>query len=215
MIRILSLSLGMIVLAALGGAWLTSTPAGQTLPGAAQAQEAVTVQPFTLGDPEAPVTFTEFASFTCGHCGRFHDEVFKRLKADYIDTGKVYFTYQEVYWDRYAIWAGLLARCGGETRFFGIVSMLYEKQGEWIDAKDPAKTADNLRRIGKTSGLTDVQMDVCFGDAALAEALIEHSDTATARAGVDGTPSMMINGELYKNMSYRRLKDILDEKLAG
>ncbi|TCP61628.1 thioredoxin-like protein [Rhodovulum bhavnagarense] len=215
MIRILTLSLCLIVLTALAGAVPRVGAPGQTLPGAAFAQEAVTVQPFTLGDPDAPITFAEYASFTCGHCADFHDDVFKRLKAEYIDTGKVHFTYQEVYWDRYAIWAGLLARCGGETRFFGLVSMLYEKQREWIDPKDPARTADNLRRIGRTAGLDDAQMDACFNDVKLAEALIARSDEVTKRDGVDGTPSMMIDGELYQNMSYRRLKKILDDKLGG
>ncbi|MBK1634235.1 DsbA family protein [Rhodovulum adriaticum] len=216
MIRILTLSLGMVMLAALGGGWIASAPfAPAGLSGAAHAEEAVTVDSFTLGDPDAPIRLTEYASFTCGHCGNFHDDVFKRLKADYIDTGKVYFTYQEVYWDRYAVWAGLLARCGGGTRFFGIVSLLYEKQRDWIDAKDPTQTGENLRRIGRTAGLSTEQMDACFTDVALAEALIAHSDAATERDGVDGTPSIMIDGELYSNMRYSRLKKILDAKLEG
>ena len=37
----------------------------------------------------------EFASLTCGHCAKFHNEVFPKLKKDYIDNGKIYFTYQD------------------------------------------------------------------------------------------------------------------------
>ena len=44
-----------------------------------------------LGDPDAPVTVIEYASYTCGHCGNFHADQFKKLKAEYIDTGKVRF----------------------------------------------------------------------------------------------------------------------------
>ncbi|TCP40130.1 thioredoxin domain-containing protein [Rhodovulum marinum] len=216
MIRSLSISLGLVALAALGGYWMTSQPnVGLTPVAAAQAQEVPQVESFTLGDPDAPIKLEEFASFTCGHCGNFHEDVFKRLKADYIDTGKVHFTYREVYWDPYAIWAGLLARCGGEMRFFGIVSVLYEKQKDWIDAKDPAKTAENLRQIGRAAGLGEAEMETCLSDAALATALRDQSAATTAAAGVTGTPSMLIDGELYKNMRYRDLKKILDEKLAG
>ncbi|HDR28498.1 MAG TPA: DsbA family protein [Rhodovulum sp.] len=220
MIRILSLSLGLVALAALGGLWLTSAPS--QAPGlsltpvpAAHAETAPQIESFTLGDPDAPIKLEEFASFTCGHCGTFHDEVFKQLKADYIDTGKVHFTYREVYWDPYAIWAGLLARCGGEMRFFGIVSTIYQKQSDWIDPKDPSKTAESLRQIGRTAGLENDQIETCLSDAALATALRDHSAETTDKAGVNATPSIMIDGQLYKNMRYRDLKKILDDKLAG
>ncbi|SIO48334.1 Protein-disulfide isomerase [Rhodovulum sp. ES.010] len=222
MFRMISLSLGLAALAALGGLWLTAAPQapGLTPPGAAQAQQAASdalpeIEPYALGDPDAPVTVEEFASFTCGHCGTFHDEVFKRLKSEYVDTGKVYFIYREVYWDPYAIWAGMLARCGGETRFFGVVSMLYEKQKDWIDPKDAAQTAENLRRIGRTAGLSESQLEDCLSDADLATALRDYSERVTSEAGVNATPTLRIDGELYKNMRYRQLKDILDEKLAG
>jgi protein-disulfide isomerase len=46
--------------------------------------------------------------------------VFKPLKADYIDTGKVHFTLREVYFDRYGLWAAMIARCGGDLKYFGI-----------------------------------------------------------------------------------------------
>ncbi|PTW43765.1 DsbA family protein [Rhodovulum kholense] len=213
MIRKLTLSFGLAALTTLGlGVAPASAP---LLSSAAWAEETPDVTPFTMGDPNAPIELEEFASFTCGHCAHFHEDVFKRLKADYIDTGKVHFTYHEVYWDPYAVWAGLLARCGGEMRFFGIVSMLYEKQKDWIDPKDPQKTSENLRRIGQTAGLSEDAMNQCLSDAALAKALSETSDKTVDAAGVTGTPSLVIDGQLYKNMSYRDLKKILDEKLAG
>ena len=36
----------------------------------------------TLGNPDAPVKVVEYASFTCSHCGAFHREGFKELKAN-------------------------------------------------------------------------------------------------------------------------------------
>lgn len=41
----------------------------------------------------------EYASFTCGHCAAFHNDVYPQLKAEYIDTGKVRFTQRDVYFD--------------------------------------------------------------------------------------------------------------------
>ena len=85
----------------------------------------------TLGAEDAPVEVIEYASFTCPHCANFHETVFDQLKANYIDTGKVKFTYREVYFDKYGMWASLIARCGDDPdRFFGITDMLYSTQDE-------------------------------------------------------------------------------------
>ena len=49
-----------------------------------------------LGDKEAPVIIIEYSSFTCPHCATFHTEVLPKLKADYINSGKVLLEYREV-----------------------------------------------------------------------------------------------------------------------
>ena len=67
---------------AVTGAWAeTTAPADATAP--------VVIQNFGIGDAAAKVTMLEYLSFTCPHCQRFHTDIYPRLKADYIDTGKV------------------------------------------------------------------------------------------------------------------------------
>ena len=80
-----------------------------------------------LGNPDAPLTFIEYASFTCPHCAAFHMGPFKQLKADFIDTGLIKFVNREVFFDRFGLWAAIVARCGdGDAqRYFGIADMLY------------------------------------------------------------------------------------------
>lgn len=177
-------------------------------------QPTVEVKDFSLGSPDAKVQITEYASFTCPHCANFHATVWPQLKADYIDTGKVQFTYREVYFDRYGLWAAVLARCGGEMRYFGIVDMLFEQQQEWAASDDPNVVVGNLRTIGKAAGLDDASLDACFKDAAMAEAMVKHFETNFKADGVEGTPTFIINGEKHSNMSYDDMKAILDAKLA-
>ena len=47
--------------------------------------KTVEITPFLgqpiMGDPNAPVLITEYASTTCGHCRAFHEQVFPELKA--------------------------------------------------------------------------------------------------------------------------------------
>jgi protein-disulfide isomerase len=167
-----------------------------------------------LGNAEAKVTVTEYASFTCPHCANFHETVFKPLKADYIDTGKVRFVYREVFFDRYGLWGAMLARCGGDTRYFGISSVLYETQREWAGSEDPAVVVENLRRIGRTAGMDDAQIDACLNDRAMAEAMVANYQEKATADGVDSTPTLIINGTKHSNMGYDELKVILDAELA-
>lgn len=189
------------------------------LPLAATAQDTATETPvqvddFSLGAPDAKVQITEYASFTCPHCANFHATVWPQLKADYIDTGKVRFTYREVYFDRYGLWAAMIARCGGEMRYFGIVDMLFDKQKEWAGSDDPNVVVGNLRQIGKVAGMDDATMDACMKDGAKAEAMVARFEANMEADGIEGTPSFIINGEKHSNMSYEDMKAIIDAELA-
>ena len=170
---------------------------------------------FSLGSPDAPIKIVEYASYTCPHCATFHANVFKNLKAEYIDTGKVHFTLREVYFDRYGLWAAMVARCGGEARYFGIHDMIFDKQQDWAGTQDPAQAVQKLREIGLAAGLDNAALDTCLNDQAKAEAMIAQFEKNMAADGVQGTPTIFINGEKHSNMSWADLKAILDTKLAG
>ena len=170
---------------------------------------------FSLGSPDAPVKIVEYASYTCPHCADFHATVFKNLKAEYIDTGKVHFTLREVYFDRYGLWAAMVARCGGEMRYFGIHDMLFDKQKEWAASQDPTEVVNNLKTIGLAAGLDQAALDACLNDQAKAEALIKQFETNMAADGVKGTPTIFINGEMHSNMAWADLKTLIDAELAG
>ncbi|WP_458358872.1 DsbA family protein [Tabrizicola fusiformis] len=172
------------------------------------------IQDFSIGVPDAKVQIIEYASFTCPHCARFHEEVFGKLKADYIDTGKVRFTYREVYFDRYGLWAAMMARCGGEMRYFGITDILFSTQGEWAASDDPAAVVANLKKIGRTAGMDDAALDACMKDGATAEALVAHFEKNFTADGVEGTPTFFINGVKHSNMGYDDLKALIEAELA-
>ena len=68
------------------------------------------IQDMTLGNPDSAVQIIEYASYTCPHCAAFDQGPFQQLKADYIDNDKIGFTYREVYFDRYGLWASMVSR---------------------------------------------------------------------------------------------------------
>jgi protein-disulfide isomerase len=223
------LGLGLAAIVAVGGLALWQAgpqEAGMTtlLPSmAAEAQEAtaetavdaeISVPDMVLGDPDAKVKIVEYASYTCPHCATFHEAVFKPLKAEYIDTGKVHFTYREIFFDRYGLWAAMMARCGGETRYFGINGVLLEKQREWAGSEDPLVVVENLKKIGRMAGMDDPAIQACLEDGAMAKAMVEVSQANATADAVQGTPTLMINGTKHPNMSYADLKAIIETELA-
>ncbi len=181
---------------------------------ATAAAEAIVVPDMIIGNKDAKVTMMEYASFTCPHCAQFHKDVFKPLKADYIDTGKIKFVYREVYFDRYGLWAAMVARCGGEMRYFGISDILLSTQAEWAATDDPAVVVENLKKIGRTAGMDDATIGACLDNGDMAQAMVTAYQTNSAADQVEGTPTLIINGVKHANMSYDELKVILDAELA-
>ena len=229
MTRMITLGAAALALVAGLAYWLTAPPAPApgSLPFAATAQESATdgaadeidtstITEMTMGDPDAPVTMVEYASFTCPHCANFHANQFQKLKKEYIDTGKLYFIYRDVYFDRYGLWASMVARCGGQDRFFGISGMIYGQQKDWIgDGQDPVAIADRLRKIGKVAGLSDEKLDACLSDDTWAKTLFTWYRDNAAADEVNATPTLIINGEKVSNQPYEDLKQIIEGELEG
>tara|TARA_B110000208_G_scaffold83593_1_gene106155 strand:+ start:255 stop:914 length:660 start_codon:yes stop_codon:yes gene_type:complete len=211
--------LGLVFVVALGlGAYFAMTPKPSDLIGpsfgvanatAVGGADTSAVVDMVMGAEDAPITMIEYASYTCPHCRSFHKGAFQNLKTDYIDTGKVRFTYREIYFDRYGLWGSIIARCAGQDRFFAISDLLYTKQSEWTKGS-PAEIADNLRRIGIAAGLSQDAVQACFSDGQKAESLVAWFEENRAADDISSTPTFVINGIKYANMSYAEFQKILD-----
>ena len=62
---------------------------------AADVAKPVSLPDMALGPADAKVTITEYASMTCPHCAAFNADVFPKIKAEFIDTGKVRYIFRE------------------------------------------------------------------------------------------------------------------------
>lgn len=230
---------GAAALTALGGLWAMNRPMPDPVtaiasPAMAQdatvSSQAALVPDMVLGQEDAPVTVIEYASFTCPHCANFHDTVFDKMKADYIDTGKVKFVYREVYFDRYGLLAAMIAREGGPEKYFAISDVLYETQKDWLAPGEDKGIIENLRKIGLKSGLptegvdeTIAEFETCVADLKacmatdnIAGAMVATYQTNATKDNVQGTPTFIINGETVSGeMSYEDFAKILDGKLDG
>lgn len=173
-------------------------------------QEAPVVEEMILGDLDAPVTIIEYASYTCPHCRRFHEDVFPLLRANYIETGKVKFIMRDVYFDRFGLWASMVARCEGGSKFFGMVDLIFKRQQEWTSGDNEATVAASLKQLGKTAGMGGANIDACLNNAEMAQALVADYQANAERDQITSTPSFIINGASQANAPYSDFSRIID-----
>jgi protein-disulfide isomerase len=166
-----------------------------------------------LGEANAPVTIIEYASFTCPHCATFNADVFGLITQNYINTGKVRFVARDVYFDKFGLWAAMLARCETD-KFFEVSDLLYRQQSDWTKGGSNEKIVENLFGIGRTAGLADEVISACLQDNSIAQALVSVYQTNAERDAIENTPSFLINGKKYPNMSYADFQDTIDGLLA-
>jgi protein-disulfide isomerase len=163
-----------------------------------------------IGNPDAKVTVVEYASYTCPHCASFHAGTFKELKRDYIDTGKINFVFREVYFDRYGLWASMIARCAGPDKFFGMTDLMFTSQSSWTRAGEPAAIVDELRKIGRLAGMDGDTLEACLNDDEKAKTLVAWYQEKAGADEIESTPSFVINGKKYSNMSFAEMSGIID-----
>ena len=195
------------------GSTLIASPANAQTTDGAQIDTSRVID-MSSGNPDAAVTIIEYSSFTCPHCARFNQTVYNELHDEYVDTGLVHFIKREVYFDAYGLWAGMVARCAGPERYYGIVDILFAEQNEWARAGDATQVADALRRIGLRAGMTADQLNACLTDRDMATAMMTVYQQGVEEYGINSTPSFIINGELYSNMSMDEFRAILNPLVA-
>jgi protein-disulfide isomerase len=190
------------------------------LVGPAMAQSAsdvakpVSLPDMALGPADAKVTITEFASMTCPHCAAFNAEVFPKIKAEYVDTGKIRYIFREFPLDVKAAAGSMLARCianGDSGKYFAVIDLLFRQQGEWV----MKNTTETLMRIGKQAGFSQEQVETCLKDQDLLNKITADQKYATEVLKVDSTPTFFINGERIKGeTSFDEFKKKIDPLLG-
>jgi protein-disulfide isomerase len=182
---------------------------------ASDVAKPVSLPDMVLGPANAPVTITEFASMTCPHCAAFNDQVFPKIKAAYIDTGKIRYVFREFPLDIKAAAGSMLARCianGDGPKYFAVTDMLFRQQNDWV----VKNTTETLGRIGKQAGLSQQQVETCLKDQALLDKIAADQKYASDVLKVDSTPTFFINGDRIKGeTSFEEFQKKIDPLLKS
>lgn len=157
----------------------------------------VSLPDMALGPKDAVVTITEYASMTCPHCSRFAEDVFPKIKVDYIDTNKIRYVFREFPLDIKAAAGAMLARCIAKDdagKYFAVIDTLFKSQDAWTGSN----TTESLKLIGKQTGLTGDEVESCLKDQALLDKIAADQKYANAVLKVNSTPTFFINGDMVK-----------------
>jgi protein-disulfide isomerase len=123
----------------------------------------------TIGDPNAKVHVIEYASVTCPHCREFHEVVWPQLKANYIDTGKIKFTFREMPTppQEVAVAGFQVARCaakGDGQKYLDVVGMLFDQQPQVYEALQKGTVRQQLLLIAQSAGVSEAEFNTCVAD---------------------------------------------------
>jgi len=191
---------------------------------------------FVMGNPNAKAKLVEFGSMTCHICAEFEEQGGKALVDDYVKKGLVSWEFRNYIRDPFDLTATLLARCGGETSFFGLTRNLFADQKQWvgkIQAADPAKVealqtlpqaqqfstiADlgGLKQYASMRGVPRAKADQCLANQAEVTQLVQMNTDAATTYSITGTPSFLINETLVeKTHTWETLEPKIKEALAS
>lgn len=149
------------------------------------------MEPRTLGSDTAPIKVVEYSSLTCSHCAAFHTQDLAKVKADYIDTGKVQFTFKEYPLNEAAVVASQILRCMPADTFVNFMGLLFEQQQNWAFVPD---YKDKLTQYAKLAGLGEDKVNECVSNADLKKAIVTEMQKANETYKIASTPTFIVNG---------------------
>jgi protein-disulfide isomerase len=169
-----------------------------------------------VGPADAKVTVVEYFSMTCGHCGKFANEVYPEIKKKYIDTGKIRFIFREYPHNNRAYAASMLARCAGGDSTEKTVAMiegLFATQMDWAAKPDNPSFKAALLEVAKQSGFTQESFEKCLGDQALLDKIAAGHARASDKFNVQSIPTIYINGRKLREPTFAAFEKMVEPLL--
>ncbi|MCM3038347.1 DsbA family protein [Paenibacillus motobuensis] len=164
-------------------------------------------QPY-MGNPEAAVKIVEFADYKCPACKQWTQEIFPKIKSEYLDTGKAVYYYVDF---PFLAPDSTLAALAGETLyqqdqeyFWAYYDLMMENQGNKETAWANKKFIMNLIKEN-ISGVDMKKFEQDLDDRKYI-ANIKRDLLIGEKQGVDGTPFVFVNGQAVDDISWEGMQ---------
>ena len=147
------------------------------------------------GDAAAPIWLIEVSDFQCPYCKRWHDETYKTIDKEFVQTGKVrhaFLNFPIPSLHPNALVASEAAMCASvQGKFWEMHESLFKTQEKWAHAKDPMPAFDSLSHA---AGVDAPRWRNCVTSHA-SLALINADRDRLGTRGVQSTPTFYIGDE--------------------
>ncbi|MBB5397347.1 DsbA family protein [Mucilaginibacter sp. AK015] len=162
-----------------------------------------------LGPDDAAVTMTIFSDFECSFCKVFATEIFPELKSKYVDKGliKVNFRHLPLAFHKNALMAAEASACANEQgKFWALHDYLFKNQS--------MLSTPLIDQWASTNKLDTARFKGCIIDHKYTSKI--EKDIAEAKlAGLEGTPAIVINGQLTMGArTYEHFADLIEKELS-
>lgn len=210
-------ALGVVVVA--GVAFLVTAGGGEPEPLPPLTQADLDVAPdsgaaVVQGPQDAPVTLLEFADYQCPHCAQFAALPGPAIRRDYVQEGLVQWRFYDfpLSSQTNAVPAALAARCAGEQgRFWEMHDMIYARQTEWAGSGSPR---GHFEDYAEQIGVGVDAWGTCYVERQPLDAIMA-SRRFGEQKGVNGTPTIFVNGERVNDWSYQGLQSVIEAALES
>jgi protein-disulfide isomerase len=156
---------------------------------------STTINKTSLGNPEAPVKLDVWEDFQCPGCRSYSNEVEPQIVKDYVETGKVYYTFHFFPFidggEGESHQAANAAACAAaQNRFWDYHAMLF---ANWKGENAGSFTDALLIAFAQNLSLDMAAFNQCFAANASAAQIQADVDQGT-KFGVPPTPGIFVNG---------------------
>ena len=170
------------------------------------------IKPISEGNIDAKIKLIVFESLTCGHCAHFHKDVYPGLKEDFIDKGHVYIEFKNFPLDIAAFNASKIAHCRNDGNS-EILHYLFDNQNAWAKGNTFEELNKNLLKFAMENMLFyNLKLDECLTNTEVEDHILEDRIEGAKTFKIQGTPTLIINGEKFDNpTNYKKLKKFLEK----
>ena len=169
-----------------------------------------------LGDPNAPVKVDTYEDFRCSACLYYTQNVEPLVIQNYVETGKVYYTYHFFIvidgndGTDASYRAANAALCAGEQgHFWDYHDTLYANQ---ITEDASLFTDARLVTMAENLKLNMTAFNQCY-QAKKYASVVQNDITQGVKLNITGTPSIFVNGTLVP--SFQQTTQAIDTALTG
>lgn len=164
----------------------------------------------TLGNPDAPVTFYEFADFQCPHCKLYTTDHAKGVKEAFVATGKARLVWANApFGGPESEAAAKAALCAGQQgKFWTMHDWLFQNQA--LTRNQGGFSQARLEEMAGKIGLDLDSFKACQEDPAVQD-LLDADEKLLAAKGIASTPTFLVGEAKVEGADGEKLKQTLQE----